>query len=265
MATKHNSSRILSYAQEVLTLEAKAISACVEQLTESFTHAVELLLSLPKEGRVIVSGMGKAGLIGMKISATFASTGTRSFFLHPAEAIHGDLGRFAPGDIALLLSNSGETSEILKILGPIKRVGCPIISITASADSALAKYSDATIVTGKIKEAGPHALAPTTSTAVMLAIGDALAMTVIHLREFTKEEFALYHPGGDLGRKLTLVESVMRTGNEHPIVHQDASAKEALHAITVAEGRPGAASIVDSNGKLVGVFTDGNLRRLLES
>lgn len=250
--------------RDVLRAEAEAILGLTESLGENFEQAVEMILALPVGGRVVVSGMGKAGIVGMKISATFAGTGTPSFYLHPAEATHGDLGRFVKGDLALLLSNSGETAEILKIVGAIKRSGCPIVSITAKADSHLAKHSEVVLKLGKLDEVGPLGLAPTTSTTAMLALGDALAMAVLDRRDLTKEEFALYHPGGSLGRQLMTVGEVMRKGEQHAVVKESLLTKEVIHIISTTPGRPGAASVVDNSGKLTGIFTDGNIRRCID-
>jgi arabinose-5-phosphate isomerase len=255
---------ILSYGKNIVGLEAEAVNSVCGLIDSSFESAVKMILSIPSTGRVIVSGIGKAGFIGMKISATLASTGTPSFFLHPAEAVHGDLGRYAKDDIALILSNSGETPEILRILPSIKRVGCPIISITGSKSSTLAKHSEATLLIGKVDEVGPLGLAPTTSTTVMLALGDALAMTVLNQRGFSKEEFAQYHPGGALGRKLMTVAEAMRQGDEHAVARDNLLCKEVIHIISATKGRPGAAAIVNAEGRLVGVFTDGDLRRCLD-
>jgi len=255
---------ILSYGKNIVGLEAEAVNSVCGLIDSSFESAVKMILRIPSTGRVIVSGIGKAGFIGMKISATLASTGTPSFFLHPAEAVHGDLGRYAKDDIALILSNSGETPEILRILPSIKRVGCPIISITGSKSSTLAKHSEATLLIGKVDEVGPLGLAPTTSTTVMLALGDALAMTVLNQRGFSKEEFAQYHPGGALGRKLMTVAEAMRQGEEHAVARDNLLCKEVIHIISATKGRPGAAAIVNTEGRLVGVFTDGDLRRCLD-
>lgn len=253
-----------AYAAEILRLEAKAIESLIEHLGSDFDHAVELILSMSAESRVVVSGMGKAGFVAMKISATLASTGVPSYFLHPAEAIHGDLGRYTKKDIALLLSNSGETQETISILPHVRRIGCPVIAITANRKSSLGKHSDAVLCLGDLDEAGPLGLAPTTSTTAMLALGDALAMAVLQRQQFSKEQFALYHPGGNLGRGLMLISQVMRKGEENCVVTQSTKGRDVLHRITSTKGRPGAASIVDTSGKLVGVFTDGNLRRCLE-
>lgn len=255
----------LKYAREIIALEAKAVAQLGRHLNQQFEAALEAILALPPQGRVVVSGIGKAGLIGMKISSTLASTGVSSFFLHPAEAIHGDLGRFADDDIALILSNSGESEELLRMLPSVKRRGCRIILITGKTNSRLAELSDIVLSIGELAEAGPLGLAPTTSTTAMLVLGDALAMTVWSRREFSEEKFALYHPGGSLGRALTPVNQIMRRGSQHCVVREQEITKKVLHKITITKGRPGAATVVNKKGELVGIFTDGNLRRCLES
>jgi arabinose-5-phosphate isomerase len=252
------------YAKEILLKEARAIEDVSNFLSDSFDHTLSAICEMPIGGRVIVSGMGKAGFIAMKFSATLASVGIQSFFLHPAEAIHGDLGRFSKNDIAFIMSNSGETPEILKMLPHIKRIGCVLISMTSSKDSNLAKHSDVVLEIGKSQEAGPLGLAPTTSTTVMLALSDAIAMSLIEHSGFSSQDFAKYHPGGDLGRSLTLVSEIMRTGDSNCIVKKDTKTREVIHKITITKGKPGAACVVDENGKLYGIFTDGNLRRCLE-
>lgn len=262
--TQGKNSAILAHAREVLEQEAQAILDLREHLGPEFEKAVRALLELPSTNRVIVSGIGKTSFISMKISATLASVGVPSFFLHPAEAVHGDLGRYTRGDVALILSNSGETSEILRIIPHIKRFGCTIISICASNDSSLAAHSDIILAIGKLPEAGPLGLAPTTSTSVMLALGDALAMSVFSQRAYSKEDFARYHPAGALGASLMSVVEVMRSGEQHCVVLEDLNGRDVLHQITITKGRPGAASIVNAQGFLVGVFTDGNLRRCLD-
>lgn len=253
-----------TYASQILKLEAQALEGLCDLLDADFDRAVELIMGMSPEGRVVVSGMGKAGFVAMKISATLASTGVPSYFLHPAEAIHGDLGRYTKKDIALLLSNSGETQETVGILPHVRRIGCPVISITSDKNSALGKHSDVVLRIGVLDEAGPFGLAPTTSTTAMLALGDALAITILKQREFSKEQFALYHPGGNIGRGLMLISDVMRKGEENCIVPESMKTRDVLHRITSTKGRPGAASVIDSTGKLSGVFTDGNLRRCLE-
>lgn len=255
---------IIEYARSIISEEALAISGLLETIDGQFESAVRLVLEMPETNRVIVSGMGKASFVGMKISATFASTGTPSFFLHPAEALHGDLGRFSGNDIAIILSNSGETPEILRILPHVKRLGCKVVSITGLKDSSLATHSDLVLSIGKLDEAGPHGLAPTTSTTAMLAVGDALAMAVFDQRGFSREQFAAYHPGGQLGASLMPVSQVMRSGDEHCLVPCNMKVRDVLHKISTTKGRPGAASIVNPDGTLAGVFTDGDLRRYLE-
>jgi arabinose-5-phosphate isomerase len=254
----------LEHARKILRDEALAIQNTADLLDSSFHDAVQAILNRPNSARVVVSGMGKAGFIAMKISATLASIGVSSFFLHPAEALHGDLGRFEKDDLAIILSNSGETPEIVKMVGVIKRIGCRIIALTARANSSLSSHSDIVIALGTHQETGPGGVAPTTSTAVMLAIGDALAMTVWGERAFDERQFALYHPGGELGKKLMTVAEVMRTGTANPTVLETLSVRETIHTYTAAPGRPGAATIVNAAGKIVGVFTDGGLRRLID-
>lgn len=256
---------IVAYGRVLVEQEARAVMDVAQILGESFEHAVKLILGLSSHGHVITSGIGKGGFIAMKISATLASIGVPSFFLHPAEAVHGDIGRFTKSDLALILSNSGETAEILAMLPGIKRIGCPIISMTAENRSSLAKHSDVNLAIGKHAEAGPLGLAPTTSTLVMLALGDALAMTVLKEKGLTNEEYAFYHPGGALGRSLMTVKDIMRTGEALCTVTADTLCKEVLHQITLTKGRPGAALITGTSGELSGIFTDGDLRRCLES
>lgn len=251
----------ISYAGKVLEAEAKAILNLIPLLNENFEKAVELVSKC--HGRIVVTGMGKSGLIGQKISATFASTGTPSHFLHPAEAIHGDLGRVVKEDIALALSNGGETEEIIRLLPYLKRMGSKIISITGNVSSTLAKFSDIVLSIGKIEEACPLGLAPTTSSTAMLALGDALAVCVSQERNFTREEYALYHPGGSLGRKLLKVSEIMRTGDANPHVAKTATVMDAI--LTITKARAGAASVVDTDNKLCGIFTDGDLRRHLKN
>src|SRR5213076_1032246 len=198
---------IVDYAREVIRAEAEALAQLPARLNGAFARAVEMVLACP--GRVVVSGMGKAGFIAQKISATFASTGTPSLFLHPAEALHGDLGRVVPGDLVLALSNSGETEEILRLLPALKRLSTPIIALTGGQRSSLAHAADVVLEIGPVPEACPLGLAPTASTAALLALGDALAMTVLHRRGFSPEQFAELHPAGALGRRLVRVREVM--------------------------------------------------------
>lgn len=249
-------------ARNVLLEEAACLNKMAGELGDEFIRAVSLLLEC--SGRIIVTGIGKAGLVGRKISATLASTGTPSFFLHPAEAVHGDLGMVTSTDIVLALSNSGESYEVLAILPTLKVLGAPIITITSKTNSTLANNSDLILAIPVEREACPLGLAPTTSTTAMLALGDALAVSLLLSRRFTPEDFALYHPGGALGRKLLLtVESLMHTGENNPIVGMDSTVKDAIIAMTT-QGNLGATSIVDTSGCLAGILTDGDLRRLLK-
>ena len=254
---------MVEYAREVIRAEAEAVAQLGARLNGGFARAVEMVLACP--GRVVVTGMGKPGFIAQKISATFASTGTPSLYLHPAEALHGDLGRLVPGDMVLALSNSGETDELLRLLPAIRRLGAPIVALTSGPRNSLADRADLVLEIGPVSEACPLGLAPTASTVALLAMGDALAMAVQHRRGFSPEQFASLHPGGALGRQLLRVRDVMRTGNRNPTVRRDASLRDTAAVMTRTEGRPGAASVVDEQGKLVGIFTDGDLRRLVQS
>ncbi len=249
-------------AKEVLRIEAEAIRQLIPRIGKSFDTAIDLLMAC--KGRVVVTGMGKAGLIGQKISATMASTGTPSHWVHPAEAIHGDLGRVTKNDVIIALSNSGETEELTRLLPVIKRIGARLIAITGKRKSSLAKHSDVTLDVSVEREACTLNLAPTSSTTAMLAMGDALAVVLTERKHFKESDFALLHPGGQLGRRLLLgVRDLMRTGPNNPIVRETARVKEVLLAITRA--RAGCASIVDGRGRLVGIFTDGDLRRQFKS
>lgn len=249
----------IKYARTVLRTEIAAIKSLIPLINKDFKKAVKLVLAC--KGRVVVTGMGKTGLIGQKISATLASTGTPSLFLHSAEAYHGDLGRVVQEDLVLTLSNSGETDEVTRLLPSLKKIGTKIISITRSRKSPLGKYSDLVLEIGRITEACPLGLVPSASTTAMLALGDALALTVFRNRGFNKDQFAFYHPGGELGRRMLKVRELMRTGKSNPIISQDKKVKDALNAIT--RGRAGAVSIINAKKQLVGIFTDGDLRRHL--
>ena len=254
--------KILKDARFVFKIEAEAVAALARRLDENFVRAVEALYSC--KGRVVVTGMGKAGIIGQKISATLSSLGTPSVWLHSAEAIHGDLGRVTKNDIVIALSNSGETEETKSLVPILKKIGAGIIAITGNRQSTLAKHSDIILDVSVKKEACPLGLAPTSSTTAMLAMGDALAVCLVDKKGFKEKDFALYHPGGALGRKLLLkVEDIMRKGKSNPIVNEDTIVKDVLYAIT--EARAGAASVVNKKGKLIGIFTDGDLRRHLEA
>ena len=246
-------------ARRILRIEADAIRKLIPRLGKSFDEALELLYEC--RGRVIVSGMGKAGFIAGKISATLSSTGTPSLYLHPAEAFHGDLGRVTEDDRVILLSHSGETEEMVKLLSPLKKIGVKTIAMTGNHESALAKNADVVLDISVDREACPLGLAPSTSTAVSLAMGDALALTLSKKKGFKEEDFAFLHPGGSLGKKLIKVKDLMRTGKSNPVVNQRIPVKEALFTITQA--RAGSCTVVTGSRKLVGIFTDGDLRRHL--
>jgi arabinose-5-phosphate isomerase len=247
-------------AREVLELYSRSLTEVRERLEDSmFARAVDLLFSC--KGMVVVTGMGKAGIIAQKVSATLASTGTRSFFLHPADAVHGDLGRVQRDDVVLALSNSGTSSEMVRLLDPLKRLGAPLIAITGNLDSPLAQHADVVLHFGRADEACSIGLVPTTSTMVMLALGDALAISIMDRRRFSPEEFALFHPAGDLGRKLLRVDQVMRKGDANPIIPISASMPQALEVMNTTKGRPGAVLVVNKDGTLAGIYTDGDFRR----
>lgn len=251
---------LLEYGRTVLDAEARAIAAV--RLDERFAEAVRCVLEC--RGRVVVTGMGKPGFVAQKISATLASTGTPSHYVHPAEAAHGDLGRITKDDVVIALSNSGETEEILRLLPALKKIGARVVAVTRDRANPLARAADLVVAIGDVAEACPMGLAPTASTAVLLAVGDALAMTVLANRPFEKEEYALFHPGGKLGRGLMKVRELMRGAEANPVVREDAPLSAAVACMTETPGRPGATAVVDAAGKLVGIFTDGDLRRLVE-
>lgn len=252
---------VVEQARKVLAIEAQAIQSLIPKINGEFTAAVNMILEC--KGRAIVTGMGKSGIIGKKIAATLASTGTPAFFLHPAEGIHGDLGMVTSEDIVIAISNSGETAEIIAILPSIRRIGAAIIAICGRENSTLVKNADIFLDVKVDKEACPLGLAPTASTTATLALGDALAVALLSARNFTPEDFAIFHPGGALGRKLLLtVENIMHTGEDNPTITPEKTVKEALFVIT-AKGL-GATSVVDEQGHLVGILTDGDIRRGLE-
>lgn len=261
-AGRTDASRI-QRAAEVLRHEARAIAGLESRLGPSFETAVDLVLGCT--GMVVVTGMGKAGLVGAKISATLASTGTPSLTLHPGEALHGDLGRIRAQDLVLALSNSGETAEIKALLPAAKRIGAQVLAITESANSTLGRFADAVLELGPVSEACPLGLAPTTSTSAMLALGDALSMVVSEERGFSTSDFARFHPAGSLGRRLMQVREVMRTGPQVAIIGESATLADVLELGSRTKGRPGATLIVDSGGQLTGIFTDGDMRRMLET
>ena len=252
---------IIEQAKNILRIEAEAVEALIDRINETFIHAVDILYSCC--GKVVVTGMGKSGLIGKKIASTLASTGTPAYFLNPAEGSHGDIGMVTKDDVALTISNSGETDEIIRILPTMKRLDIKIISMTGNPESVLAKSSDISLDVSVRDEACPMGLAPTSSTTAALAMGDALAITLLNKRGFTEEDFAIFHPGGNLGRRLLLtVEDLMHTGNSIPYVTLDTLMKDAI--IKISSGRLGIAVVTESDSRLCGVITDGDLRRGLE-
>lgn len=252
---------LLAAGRRALRIEATAVNSLLERLDASFAAACRLCLACT--GRIVVSGMGKSGHVGGKIAATLASTGSPSFFLHPAEASHGDLGMIARGDVVVAISNSGETPEVVTLLPHLSRLGVPLIAMTGSADSTLARAAAVVLDISVPEEACPLNLAPTASTTVTLAMGDALAVAILDARGFTEQDFARSHPGGALGRRLLLhVEDVMRKGEEIPRVASDALLKDGL--VEMSRKGLGLTVIVDEAGRSLGVFTDGDLRRILD-
>ncbi len=252
----------LEVAARVLHDEAEAILKLIDRLDTSFEDAVNLISC--SSGRVILTGMGKSGHIAKKVSATMASTGTPSFFLHPAEGIHGDLGMVTAQDVIIAYSNSGETGEILNIIPSVKRIGAKMIAVVGNVNSTLAKNSDVVLYAGAEKEADSLGLAPTSSTTAALALGDALAVTLMEKMHFTADNFAVFHPGGSLGRRLLLtVEMVMHKGDNNPVIFENSSIKDALFAMT--DKGLGAVSVIDENYMLQGLMTDGDVRRGLEN
>lgn len=249
---------MLAHAQDVLRLEAEAVLELIPRVDDNFARAIQMILDC--QGRTVITGMGKSGLIGAKMAATLASTGTPSFFLHPAEAIHGDLGMVTCHDVVIALSNSGETGEVLNILPSLRRIGAKIIAMVGNPTSTLAKNADVVLNVGVTKEACPLGLAPTSSTTAALAYGDAMALALLSKRNFTASQFAIFHPGGSLGRKLLLtVGNIMHKGEENPVVLGHTTVQEALFVIT--DKGLGAVSVVDEEGKMCGVLTDGDIRR----
>lgn len=250
----------LSTAKRVFDIESDAIKSLSDRLNSDFEKAVDIILKTT--GKVVVTGIGKSGLICKKIASTLSSTGTPAFFLHPAEGVHGDIGMLARNDSVIAASNSGETEELVKIIPLIKRLGIKLIAMTGSIDSTLAKAADVFLDISVKEEACPLGLAPTASTTASLAMGDALAIAILEKRGFNEEDFAMFHPGGSIGRRLTMVEDLMHTGSIIPFVNTTASMKEAILEMTAK--RLGVTGVVDANGILKGVITDGDLRRVLE-
>lgn len=252
-------SAMIALARKVLETEAAAILGLVERLDGGFERAVQLLFEC--RGRVIVTGMGKSGIICRKIAATLSSTGTSAWFLHPAEAIHGDLGAIREDDVVLALSHSGETEELIRLLESIRRIGAKLIALTGDSTSTLARAADVTLDCGIAEEACPINLAPTASTTASLAMGDALAMTLLVQKGFRVEDFASLHPGGKLGRRLMRVEQVMHAGPAAPVVPATAPMPDVFHEMS--DKRLGMTCVTDGSGRLAGIFTDGDLRRLM--
>ncbi len=253
----------LELARRTLSAEGEAISALAGQLGESFAAAAGAIFA--STGKIVLTGIGKAGIIAQKISATLASTGTPSIFLHPVEALHGDIGRLGRGDVVIALSHSGSTEEIIRLVDHIQARGAKLIALTGSADSPLARHGNIAICYGKVQEACPLGLAPTVSTSCMLALGDALAMTVMHMRNFKPEQFAAFHPAGALGRQLLKVEEAMtfKQGETLTLVDDQQTLGQALTEAEHVARRTGAMLLVDRNGKLSGILTDADLRRFL--
>jgi len=254
-------SELIDQAKKILKIEAEAVEALIDRIDKAFVEAVDIMYTCT--GKVIVTGMGKSGLIGKKIAATLASTGTPALYMNPAEGSHGDIGMVSKGDVLLAISNSGETEEIIRILPTLKRLDIRIIAMTGNTKSMLSRISDVTIDVSVKEEACPMGLAPTASTTAALAMGDALAITLLNKKGFTHEDFAFFHPGGSLGRRLVLtVEDLMHKGDVIPSVNIDTLMKEAI--MEISSKRLGITSVIDNNGKLIGVITDGDLRRGLE-
>jgi arabinose-5-phosphate isomerase len=250
---------LIEIAQETLQTEADALLKAAARLDEHFLQAVDTILQT--KGKLIITGVGKSGLVGAKMAATFASTGTSSFFLHPTEALHGDLGMIGKEDTLLAISSSGESEELTKILPHIKRFDIPLIGLTGNRDSSLGRYADVWLDISVEKEACPLGVAPTTSTTLTMALGDALAVALMQKRGFKKEDFASFHPGGSLGKKLFIkVKDLMRTENL-PIINEDTTLKDAI--VTMSEGKLGTVLLTDNEGRLSALLTDGDLRRAL--
>jgi arabinose-5-phosphate isomerase len=257
----HDSDDIRQFARQALEAEAAAIRGIV--LDEHFVRAVGLILNCSES--VLTCGIGKAGHVARKLSASFSSTGTPSHFLSPADALHGDLGSVRRGDVVVILSHSGESDEIVRILSVLKKLGNPVIAITATADNSLARFSDVVLKLGKIEEACPLRLAPSASTTAMTALGDALFLSVMKARNFTAEDFAVFHPAGQLGRKLIRVKEAMtfKRGENLPVAAESLTVGQVLHEVSRIKRRSGAVVLVDEAGKVSGIFSDGDLRRVI--
>jgi arabinose-5-phosphate isomerase len=254
---------VREFARQVIETEAAAVRAMAAAVDGSFEKAVRLIVDCP--GALLTTGIGKAGHIGRKVSATFASTGTPSHFLSPTDAVHGDLGSVRKGDVILIFSASGESDEILRLLSIVKKLDHPVIAITASKTNGLGKFSDVVLTMGRIEEACPLGLAPSASTTAMLALGDALALSVMKARKFTADDFAVFHPAGQIGRKMIKVREAMtfKRGENLPVASDQLTVGQVLHAVSRIKRRSGAVILVDDAGKVSGIFTDGDLRRVV--
>ncbi len=252
---------VRKFALEILDIEAAAIRNLRQKIGSEFQKTIQIISAC--KGRVIWTGMGKPGFIARKIAATMSSTGTPSFFMHPAEAVHGDLGMITAEDVVIAISQSGESMEIVNLLPVLKKFGVPLIAMTSRVQSTLAKNATVILDLGVTREACPLNLAPSASTTASLALGDALALCLSKMKKFRSEDFAVFHPGGNLGRRLMRIKEIMRTGKKNPVVKKGTSVEGALLKITSA--RAGSCTIVDSSGRLHGIFTDGDLRRHLRS
>ncbi len=255
-----NHAELIASAREVLRIESHAVAELIGRVGENFARAVELIFDC--KGRVIVTGLGKSGIVGTKIAATLTSTGTSALFLHPVEAVHGDLGMVLKNDVVICISKSGETNEITKLFPMLKEIGVPIITMTGNLRSALAQRSDVVLDVGVAEEACPHDLAPTASTTATMAMGDALAVALLRKRQFKSEDFAFLHPGGSLGKKLLKISELMFTGDHIPRVPATATLQEVIFEITCK--RFGCTCVVDETGHLIGLITDGDLRRTMQ-
>jgi arabinose-5-phosphate isomerase len=256
---------VQQFARQVIEAEASAVRAVAQGVDADFGRAVQLILDC--SASVLTTGVGKAGHVARKISATFSSTGTPSHFLSPADSVHGDLGAIRQGDVVLIFSASGESDEVLRLLSLVKKLNHPVIAITASRNNSLGRFADMVLQMGKIDEACPLGLAPSASTTAMLALGDALALTVMKLRKFTAEDFAVFHPAGQIGRKLIKVKEAMtfRMGENLPVASDKLTVGEVLHAVSRIKRRSGAVILTNDAGKISGIFTDGDLRRVITS
>jgi arabinose-5-phosphate isomerase len=253
----------IEFGRQVIEVEAGAVARLAKGLDESFSRAAAMMLQC--QGTVLTSGVGKAGHVARKLSATLASTGTPSHFLSAADAVHGDLGSIRQGDIVLILSASGESDEILRLLSLVKKLGHPVVAITSSKTNSLGKSADVVLAMGKIEEACPLGLAPSASTTAMMAMGDALALTVMKLRKFSADDFAIFHPAGQIGRQLIRVKEAMtfRRGENLPVASDGLTVGQVLHEVSTIKRRSGAVILIDAKGRLSGIFSDGDLRRLI--